>query len=166
MIFTFALLEYHLLIEHIVPWDLIAVIYAMGATKIVLLFWYRLKTKSLGGMYPCLCLIPRSLKKSLPVLFALLVVAQVDLASATGWPQSLLSLLHLTAAHEDHCRGMCAGIGASIDVLVLFQLCPHLCQTCHANTSRLKPIRNRIYRKGGINNVLSIIANSIPRPAA
>jgi hypothetical protein len=63
-----------------------------------------------------------SLKKSLPVLFALLVVAQVDLASAAGWPQTLLSLLHLTAAHDDHCRGFCEGIGASIDVIVLFQL--------------------------------------------
>jgi hypothetical protein len=63
-----------------------------------------------------------SLKKSLPVLFALLVVAQVDLASATGWPQTLLSLLHLTAAHDDLCRGASAGIGTSIDVLVAFQL--------------------------------------------
>ena len=40
---AFALLEYHLLVEHRVPWDLIAVIYAMGATKIALMFWYRLK---------------------------------------------------------------------------------------------------------------------------
>ncbi len=63
-----------------------------------------------------------SLKKSLPVLFALLIVAQIDLASAAGWPQTLLSLLHLTAAPDDTCRGMCAGIGASIDVLVVFQL--------------------------------------------
>jgi hypothetical protein len=63
-----------------------------------------------------------SLKKSLPVLFALLFVAQIDLASAAGWPQTLLSLLHLTPAQDDHCRGMCAGIGASIDVVVLFQL--------------------------------------------
>jgi hypothetical protein len=63
-----------------------------------------------------------SLKKSLPVLFALLVVAQVDLASAAGWPQTLLSLLHLTAAQDDHCRGVCAGLGTSIDFLVLFQL--------------------------------------------
>jgi hypothetical protein len=62
------------------------------------------------------------LEKSLPVLFALLVVAQVDLASSAGWPQPLLSLLHLTAAHGDLCRGVCAGIGASIDVLVVFQL--------------------------------------------
>jgi hypothetical protein len=65
---------------------------------------------------------PCGLKKSLPVLFALLVVAQVDLASAAGWPQTLLSLLHLTAAHDDLCRGVCAGIGTSIDVLVVFQL--------------------------------------------
>ena len=63
-----------------------------------------------------------SLKKSLPLLFALLVVAQVDLASAAGWPQTLLSLLHLTAAHDDQCGSMCAGIGTSIDVIVLFQL--------------------------------------------
>jgi len=62
------------------------------------------------------------LRKSLPVLFALLVVAQIDLASAAGWPQSLLSLLHLTAAHDDLCRGMCAGLGTTIDVLVVFQL--------------------------------------------
>ncbi|MGA9071009.1 MAG: hypothetical protein WB424_12180 [Terracidiphilus sp.] len=63
-----------------------------------------------------------SLKKSLPVLFALLVVAQVDLASAFGWPQSLLSILHLTAASGDQCRGCLGGIGASIDLLTLFQL--------------------------------------------
>ena len=63
-----------------------------------------------------------SLKKSLPVFFALLIVAQVDLASAFNWPQPLLSLLHLTAAQDAQCRGFCAGIGASIDVLVLFQL--------------------------------------------
>jgi hypothetical protein len=63
-----------------------------------------------------------SLKKSLPILIALLVVAQIDLASAAGWPNTLLSLLHLTAAPDDLCRGLCAGIGASIDVLVIFQL--------------------------------------------
>jgi hypothetical protein len=63
-----------------------------------------------------------SLKKSLPVLFALLVVAQVDLASAAAWPQSLLSFLHLTAAPDDQCQGFCAGLGISIDILVLFQL--------------------------------------------
>ena len=43
ILFTFALLEYHLLIEQTVPRDLIAVIYVMGATKIVLLLWYRFK---------------------------------------------------------------------------------------------------------------------------
>jgi hypothetical protein len=53
-----------------------------------------------------------NVKKSLPVLIALLLVAQVDLASAFGWPQSLLSLLHLTAANNDLC----------IDVLAIFQL--------------------------------------------
>ncbi len=63
-----------------------------------------------------------SLKKSLPVLFALLVVAQIDLASAAGWPHPLLSLLYLTPAKDDLCRGMCAGIGTSIDVVALFQL--------------------------------------------
>jgi hypothetical protein len=43
-VFTvFALLEYHLLVEHRVPWDLITVIYAMGAAKIALMFWYRFK---------------------------------------------------------------------------------------------------------------------------
>ena len=63
-----------------------------------------------------------SLKKSLPVLLALLVVAQVDLASAAGWPPSLLSLFHLTAAPDDYCRGACTGLGISIDVIVLFQL--------------------------------------------
>ena len=63
-----------------------------------------------------------SLKKSLPILIALLVVAQIDLASAVGWPNTLLSLLHLTAAPDDLCRGLCAGIGASIDVLVISQL--------------------------------------------
>jgi hypothetical protein len=39
----FILLEYRLLIEHRVPWDLIAVIYAMGATKVVLVLWYRFR---------------------------------------------------------------------------------------------------------------------------
>ena len=68
------------------------------------------------------CLDTCSLIKSLPVLFALLVVAQIDLASAAGWPQALLSLLHLTPGTDDQCRAMCAGIGASIDVLVVFQL--------------------------------------------
>jgi hypothetical protein len=63
-----------------------------------------------------------SLKKSLPFLIALLVVAQIDLASAFGWPVPLLSLLHLTAAPDDLCRGVCAGIGVSIDVMVIFQL--------------------------------------------
>ena len=63
-----------------------------------------------------------SLKKSLPLLIGLLIVAQIDLVSAAGWPQSLLSLLHLTAANNDLCRGVCTGIGISIDVLVTFQL--------------------------------------------
>jgi len=69
-----------------------------------------------------LCFDTWSLKKSLPLLIALLVVAQIDLASAAGWPIALLSVLHLTAAHDDLCRGACAGIGASIDFLVLLQI--------------------------------------------
>jgi hypothetical protein len=40
---AFAMLEYHLLVEHRVPWDLIAVIYAMGLTKVALMRWYRFK---------------------------------------------------------------------------------------------------------------------------
>ena len=43
MLTLFVLLEYRVLIEHRVPWDLIWVIYAMGATKIALMFWYRFK---------------------------------------------------------------------------------------------------------------------------
>jgi hypothetical protein len=61
-------------------------------------------------------------KKSLPFLIALLIVAQIDLASAAGWPGALLSVLHLTPAPDDLCRGVCAGIGTSIDVLVVIQL--------------------------------------------
>ncbi|HEY1805978.1 MAG TPA: hypothetical protein VGG45_16010 [Terracidiphilus sp.] len=63
-----------------------------------------------------------SFKKSVPLLIALLIVAQIDLASAFGWPNMLLSLLHLTAETNDLSRGVCAGIGASLDVLVVFQL--------------------------------------------
>jgi hypothetical protein len=63
-----------------------------------------------------------SLKKFLPLLFALFVVAQVDLASAAGWPQTLLSWLHLTPAPDDQSRGFCAGLGVVLDILVLFQL--------------------------------------------
>jgi len=37
----FVLLEYRLLVEHRISWDLILVIYAMGITKIVLMLWYR-----------------------------------------------------------------------------------------------------------------------------
>jgi hypothetical protein len=37
----FVLLEYRVLVEHRIPWDLIWVIYAMGATKILLMLWYR-----------------------------------------------------------------------------------------------------------------------------
>jgi hypothetical protein len=63
-----------------------------------------------------------SLKKSLPLLIALFVVAQIDLANAAGWPPTLLALLHLTPAPDDLCRGACAGIGTSIDVILTFQL--------------------------------------------
>ena len=38
-----ALLEYHLLVEHTIAWDLIALIYVMGGTKIALMLWYRFK---------------------------------------------------------------------------------------------------------------------------
>jgi hypothetical protein len=37
----FLLLEYRLLVEHRISWDLIFVIYAMAATKLALLLWYR-----------------------------------------------------------------------------------------------------------------------------
>lgn len=37
------LLEYRLLIEHRVSWDLVWVIYAMGATKIALMLWFRFR---------------------------------------------------------------------------------------------------------------------------
>jgi len=41
-VFTlFVLLQYRLLVEHRLSWDLIIVIYAMGATKIALMLWYR-----------------------------------------------------------------------------------------------------------------------------
>jgi hypothetical protein len=40
---AFVMLEYHLLVEHRVQWDLIAVIYAMGLTKIGLMRWYHFK---------------------------------------------------------------------------------------------------------------------------
>ena len=43
VLIAFLMLEYHLLVEHRVPCDLIAVIYAMGLTKIVLIRWYRFK---------------------------------------------------------------------------------------------------------------------------
>jgi hypothetical protein len=62
------------------------------------------------------------LSKSLPLLLALLVVAQIDLASAFAWPLPLLTLLHLRPETDDACRGVCAGIGCSLDVLIGFQL--------------------------------------------
>ena len=61
-------------------------------------------------------------KKLLPILIFLFLVAQIDLASAAGWPSALLTLLHLTPAPDDHCRAMCAGLGASLDVVVIFRL--------------------------------------------
>jgi len=62
------------------------------------------------------------LKTSLPVLFVLLIVAQLNLACAFGWPLPLLTLLHLTPAPNDALRGMCSGLGCCLDVIVLFQL--------------------------------------------
>ena len=40
---AFALLEYHLLVEHRVAWDLLAVIYVIGGTQIAFMLWYRFK---------------------------------------------------------------------------------------------------------------------------
>lgn len=60
-------------------------------------------------------------KKIVPFLIALLVVAQIDLASAAGWPGALLSLLHLTPAPDDLCRGICSGLGTSLDLIVIYQ---------------------------------------------
>ena len=43
-VFTlFVMLQYRLLVEHRVSWDLVIVIYAMGATKIALMLWYRFR---------------------------------------------------------------------------------------------------------------------------
>lgn len=63
-----------------------------------------------------------SLKKSLPLLLILFLFAQIDLASAAAWPLPLLSLLHLTPITDDTSRGICAGLGTTIDVLVAFQV--------------------------------------------
>lgn len=43
VIAAFAQLEYRLLAQHFVSWDLIRVIYAVAATKIALMVWYRFK---------------------------------------------------------------------------------------------------------------------------
>lgn len=43
VIAAFVLLEYRLLFDHFVSWDLIWVIYAVAATKIALMAWYRFK---------------------------------------------------------------------------------------------------------------------------
>jgi hypothetical protein len=40
---AFALLEYHLLVEHRISWDLIDLIYVMGLTKAALMLWYRFR---------------------------------------------------------------------------------------------------------------------------
>lgn len=61
-------------------------------------------------------------KKSIPILIALLVVAQIDLASAAGWPGGLLSLLHLTPAPDVHSRAFCVGLGSAIDFVAVFQI--------------------------------------------
>ncbi len=68
------------------------------------------------------CLESCSLKKSWPFLLALFVLAQIDLASAAGWPGGLLTLLHLTPGPDDACRSMCAGFGTCLDVIVISQL--------------------------------------------
>lgn len=39
----FGLLEYRLLVQQWISWDLVWAIYAMGATKIALMLWYRFK---------------------------------------------------------------------------------------------------------------------------
>lgn len=39
VLIAFVILEYRLLVVHSVPWDLLAVIYAMGGTKIALVRW-------------------------------------------------------------------------------------------------------------------------------
>ena len=59
-------------------------------------------------------------KKILPVLALLFVIAQIDLAASAGWPVALLNLLHLTPLTEDTACGVAAGLGCSLDVLVLF----------------------------------------------
>jgi hypothetical protein len=43
MFAAFALLEYHLLVEHRISWDLIDLIYVIGITKAVLMLWYRFR---------------------------------------------------------------------------------------------------------------------------
>jgi len=40
---AFALLEYHLLVEHRVSWDLMDLVYVMGGTEMALLIWYRFR---------------------------------------------------------------------------------------------------------------------------
>jgi len=61
-------------------------------------------------------------KKSLPLMVLLLVIAQIDLVCAVGRPTILLSLLHLTPVTDDLSRGVCVGLGVSIDFLLAFQL--------------------------------------------
>lgn len=80
-----------------------------------------------------------SLQKSLPILFLLWLIAQIDLASAFAWPLPLLSLLHLTPVTNDTCRGVCAGVGCSIDVLVVFQLLRIFARRALANHPNPRP---------------------------
>jgi hypothetical protein len=40
---AFGLLEYHLLVEHRIPWDLITLVYVIGITNIAFMLWYRFK---------------------------------------------------------------------------------------------------------------------------
>jgi len=64
----------------------------------------------------------RNPAKTILLLILPLIFAQLDLASAAGWPLPLLNLLHLTPAPDDLVRGCCAGIGASIDFLAVFTI--------------------------------------------
>jgi hypothetical protein len=40
---VFVLLEFQLLVQHVISWDLLIVIYAMGATKLAFMLWYRFR---------------------------------------------------------------------------------------------------------------------------
>jgi hypothetical protein len=40
---VFSLLEFHLLVQHLISWDLLILIYTMGATKFAFMLWYRFR---------------------------------------------------------------------------------------------------------------------------